>query len=179
MSQLPVTTVDFSGDISRGIAGAQVSDDDFDEEDALGLAALRRLRGNSESMRVLEPMVKQIVDQITTKVRDLTGCDPGEPTVRVFDFIRGSMISSSPTFILALPRRKDPERAPKLPMVVFAESGTIIKVRFWGFCEAECRGYLLKSGITMSVKEVVSVMMVRFDHVETSIASRVEADNRG
>ncbi|KAK0654887.1 hypothetical protein B0T16DRAFT_450638 [Cercophora newfieldiana] len=166
MSSDQVIVVELPDTISQEIARTQLSDDDFDEEAALGHTKLRRLREESESMRKLEPMVKQIVDQITTKVKDMTQRDPGKPAIRVLDIIRGSMISSSPTFILALPRRQDPERAPKLPVVVFTESGKLIKVRFWGFCEFGCRGYLLKSGINMTVKDSVSILMVRFDDLD-------------
>jgi len=73
------------------------------------------------------------------------------------------MISSSPTFILPLPRRKDPDLAPKLPMVKFEESGELVRVRLRAFSKAQCEGYLLKSGITMALKDdEVSIMMVRF-----------------
>lgn len=159
---LPVIPIAISPAIAGDIAAAHISDEDF--EKPLGLPTIYRLKDDSASMQNLEPMVRQIVDQIGTEVKNLSGRDPGEPVVRIFDFVKGALVSNSPTFILPLPRRKDPDLAPKLPKVKFEESGKLVRVRFRAFSKAGCEGYLLGKDVTMSLKddEEVSIMMVRF-----------------
>jgi len=62
----PVTPIRLSLAVAGAIAAAQISDDDFEKHDGPGSTIVHRLREDSVSMRNLEPVLKQIVDEIVS-----------------------------------------------------------------------------------------------------------------
>lgn len=141
-------------------------------------------------MQQFDNIFQQAISEIEPVIHGKTdrNIDAGiKPIARVFDFQKGSLTSSSWAFAMPLPRKRNtsadvaskvPEapkhlsadvalKPPMVPQVIFLQNDTrtISNVRWKPFSEveSECEGYLLESGITMTLTgEGISMILIQW-----------------